>query len=279
MHLCVTCQPVRPVFSGLIKAANGRKPIEHERAAVKRARSKMRRALAKYLKGKAAEAAQQLAQILELAEKRSPSRARAEAALAQLELDWSDAPEMLEQYLAAVAVSGGGTALEQLGIGQGEERDLMRLRAEAWARQRSAELVGMKWVAGELVPNPRGEWQIDEATRSMLRTAVEDAIDEGWSAQKLAEQIAADHAFSDARAETIARTEIAFADTEGTLIGWERSGLVTGKEWLTADDCCDECQALDGEVVGLRDEFPGGVSGPPAHPNCRCTVLSVLADN
>jgi len=276
LHICAECSPIRPLFSGLSKAS-GRAPIEHERAAVKRARSKMRKAVAEYLADKAPGVAAQLADLLSLSQKRSPARDKALQALVDLDIDWTDLPGEVEQYLAGVAVSGGGLSLDQLNIGDGEEADLMRLRAEAWARNRSAEMVGMKWVDGELVPNPNAVWRIDDATRDMLRGSVEAAIDEGWSPQKLADQIKADHAFSDVRADTIARTEIARADSEGSVIGWEASGLVEGREWLTAEGCCDACQELDGVIVGLREPFPGGIDGTPAHPNCRCAQIPVLS--
>jgi hypothetical protein len=35
-----------------------------------------------------------------------------------------------------------------------------------------------------------------------------------------------------------------------------------------------ECEDLDGETILLGDEFADGVSAPPLHPNCRCTVVS-----
>jgi hypothetical protein len=38
-------------------------------------------------------------------------------------------------------------------------------------------------------------------------------------------------------------------------------------------------QALDGEVVGLDEDFPeGGGDGPPLHPNCECFVAPVVGE-
>ena len=113
----------------------------------------------------------------------------------------------------------------------------------------------------------------------MLRADVADAIEEGLSNDDLADQLAENYAFSDDRAETIARTETAFADVAGNLEAYKASGQVDGKRWLAAPDCCDDCQELDGEVVGLDEEFPNdGGDGPPAHPNCRCDLLPVLTN-
>ncbi|MEN3051312.1 MAG: phage minor head protein [Candidatus Methanosuratincola petrocarbonis] len=83
------------------------------------------------------------------------------------------------------------------------------------------------------------------------------------------------------RAETIARTEFSFAYNRGQLSAWgdaQRQGLVpptATREWLTAGDdrVCPLCIGLEGERVMLDEPFPGGFPMPPAHPNCRCTMI------
>lgn len=157
--------------------------------------------------------------------------------------------------------------------------ELVNERGVSYARDRAAEMVGMKWVDGDLVPNPRAQWRIDDGTRELLRSTVTDALTEGWSNDKLADALADSYAFSDRRAEVIARTETADADVEGTLAGYQALG-VQRKRWLTAPDCCDDCQQLDGTEVGIDEDFtaPDGerISGPTLHPQCRCDVLPVL---
>jgi len=147
-------------------------------------------------------------------------------------------------------------------------------RAVAYAEDRGAELVGMKWDhdSGAYIENPNPEWAIDNTTRDKIRDLVAMAEDKGWSNAELADAIQADTAFSDERAEMIARTETAFADIQGNLAGWEASGVVESKEWsVSQDEVCDECLALDGKVIGLDEDFPDG--DPPLHPNCRCDLL------
>ena len=152
---------------------------------------------------------------------------------------------------------------------------IARQKAVDWAKNRAAELVGKKIQPdGTVVDNPDTKWSIAESTRTMLKADVTDAMDQGLSAGALADKISQSYAFSPARAETISRTEIRTADTQGNLIGWKQSGVVAGKEWLAHDGCCDDCQALDGQQVGIDEQFDDG--DPPAHPNCRCTVLPVL---
>jgi hypothetical protein len=73
------------------------------------------------------------------------------------------------------------------------------------------------------------------------------------------------------------------AANDGQLDAWDQAqeaGLLTGdekKEWITTPDdrICPICDDMDGEQVGLDEEFDvdgDSLDGPPAHPNCRCTV-------
>ena len=46
------------------------------------------------------------------------------------------------------------------------------------------------------------------------------------------------------------------------------------KRWDTqADDrVCPICKPLEGATALLDEVFSNGLSGPPAHPNCRCIL-------
>jgi len=187
--------------------------------------------------------------------------------------------EEMETLLSIVAVSGGGEALKQISVLDDDVRELMSVRATDWARGHAAEMVGMKMMDGELVPNPDTKWNIEDSTREMVRETVTKAIDDGWSNQRLAKEIQDGDAFSDARAMMIARTETAMADVAGTMEGYRASGLVTGKKWLTAQDdkVSAQCMACeDAGEIGIDETFPGGNDAPPNHPNCRCAILPVL---
>ena len=86
-----------------------------------------------------------------------------------------------------------------------------------------------------------------------------------------------------ARAQRIARTELAFATSEGqreAIRQAQREGLVGAdvmREWSAADDevTCPVCGDLDGQQAPLGARFDGGVDDPPAHPNCRCVVVYI----
>jgi len=88
------------------------------------------------------------------------------------------------------------------------------------------------------------------------------------------------------RAETIARTELAnvyeHATNEMVVHSATELGLQGQKQWLTAPDelVCEICSEMNGVKVNLNGYFdlPNGqtVDTPPAHPNCRCTLLYEL---
>jgi len=113
-------------------------------------------------------------------------------------------------------------------------------------------------------------------TEDAMRGVLSDAIENGSSPGELANSIQELGSFSDSRAEMIARTELADAHVQGNLEGWRQTGIVEGKEWHAYEGCCDDCAELDGEIVGLDEEFPNdGGDGPPLHPRCECSILSV----
>ncbi|WP_016686385.1 phage portal protein [Neisseria sicca] len=197
--------------------------------------------------------------------------------------DWDGLSDVVEPIIRRAAEDGAVAALLQVmpdpAVGMVTN---IRSRAVKWAHDRAAEMVGMKWVGGELIQNPAAEWQITEGTREMIRAQVVEAMQNGDSVQELAGRLKESHAFSNTRARTIARTETAMADNMGNLIGWEETGLVAGKRWITAeDDKVSEICNTNGKmgVIGLHEHFAHGGMTPPAHPNCRCTVVPVLAED
>lgn len=184
-----------------------------------------------------------------------------------------------QEVYEELAKDGAAVALAQIGVSDERMVTLVNEKAVEWAKARAAEMVGKKLLAdGSLIDNPNAQWVITDATREILNSFVAEAIESGWSNETLADKIQETYAFSDDRAEMIARTETAFSDVQGNMIAYRESGLVDKKQWLASDDCCDDCEAIDGKIVDIDDEFVDGVDEPPYHPNCRCDVLPVLAD-
>lgn len=280
-----------PLAQALEKA--GLKAIDRDRASVVKLRKAMAETVAAFLAKVGPGIADQLAELLGLVEKASKPggnhEALAEAAVrARKALDALEFGEewhgliTVEDQLAAMATDGALAGLKQIGATADDIVTIAGDQAAAWGRARAAEMVGMKRnAAGDLVPNPKAKWRIDESTREMVRSTVETALTEGQSADELKAALLDGHAFSPERAEMIARTEMAKADMAGTMVGYRTSGLVMGKKWSTSQDdlVSQECVACEAAgAIGLDDTFPSGEDAPPNHPNCRCTVLPVLDD-
>lgn len=152
-------------------------------------------------------------------------------------------------------------------------------RVYADAASQLADEIGAE-VDQERISRAASAWATGYATKlsdDIHRTTAamaSDALSRQAAGQGNFAELMAD-AFSDARAELIAATEVTRAITAG------EQGLVsylvvfTGRMQLTAtwhtaadDMVCDVCEPLNGtgeEVFGRVS-----LSGPPAHPRCRC---------
>ena len=142
--------------------------------------------------------------------------------------------------------------------------------ARDWAKEHAAELID----------------GITATTRDAIQGIVEDAFDEGRTVAEVADEI--DQFLGDEnRAELIARTETMTAANAGQQEAWDQAvedGFLTGEEkqeWITTPDdkLCPICTDMDGEQVGLDEQFDVDgdlIDAPPAHPNCRCTIGLVV---
>jgi len=192
---------------------------------------------------------------------------RAERLLADISLgDWSVLIRPVADELDDVYASGLTEGLRLTDVGVNVEQ--VNERAVAWAKEHAASLVTM----------------VEDNTKDKLTATVVMAEEEGWSAARLAEEIAKSPAFSIDRAKMIARTEIVAANNAGNMDGYREAksqGVHVMKEWLTAgDDLVSEgCQENeDAGPIEMDEDFPSGDDAPPAHPACRCSVSPVLSD-
>jgi len=273
MKVSVTYSPT--LRNEMLSKAQKVKPLNRERGAVKKSRMKLKKLFADFFTSMAVSVAKQVNSLKKMDE------SEINDLLAQLDLsDFTELVGDIDEILSALAEDGAAVALLQIGIKDDQSIvNQANEHATAWASYRSAEMIGKKWVDGDLVDNPNAKWRIDETTRDLLKSSVTQAMKEGWSNDTLAAEIKDSYAFSDDRAEMIARTETATADVQGNMIAYRESGLVTGKVWITANDdaVSDDC-AMNGEAgeIPLDDAFPSGAFEPPEHPNCRCDVIPVL---
>jgi hypothetical protein len=151
--------------------------------------------------------------------------------------------------------------------------DLLEPKAGEYAAARGAEMIGMKIVDGKLVPNPNAEWVIEDTTREAVQSFLNDALREGWSYEEFASRIEESGLFSEGRAETIARTELAIAEAQGHVEAYREEGV---EEVVIYDeDGCDlpVCD-VDGQIWTL-EEYE---DEPLGHPNCTRAARPLTRD-
>lgn len=178
-----------------------------------------------------------------------------------------DVTEVLLPELQSVYSASGIAGVKQvLDEKPAEITAQVNEKAVEYANARAAELVK----------------DLEDSTRDMLRSAVTNAVENGSTVDELSDAVMNSGAFSESRADMIARTEIAKAHVEGNVQGWRETGEVEGKRSILGDlhdieDICDDC--ADAGVVDLEDDFAEGAGFPPYHPNCICDVVPVLRAN
>jgi hypothetical protein len=122
---------------------------------------------------------------------------------------------------------------------------------------------------------------VTERTQERVNGLVQDAVKQGWSVDKLAGELAKRGHFSEARAETIARTEISAAQNAGMVRAgkeYQRNHPeeTVEKVWLTTGaNPCMICLEHDGETVPVGHGFSDGLT-VPAHPRCMCEIQIVI---
>lgn len=99
------------------------------------------------------------------------------------------------------------------------------------------------------------------------------------------------------RSRMIARTETIRASNSGQQELWRQardSGIIPAtarRVWVASPDACEYCEPMNGQVVGLEENFTSGASRtrtgalrrlepaltPPIHPQCRCSLSLELA--
>ena len=86
------------------------------------------------------------------------------------------------------------------------------------------------------------------------------------------------------RSYLIARTETIRSLSAGQQAAWRtarnagRIPKTSLQRWSVVGDdrLCPICIALSGVKRKIGQQFPGGISHPPAHPACRCTLVLVI---
>lgn len=119
-----------------------------------------------------------------------------------------------------------------------------------------------------------------------LRGELQRSIMANESLQKVKARVEKVFSVGTVRASMIARTEVNRAENHGKLQAYKSSGeKELKKKWVSAHDerTSEICNHLDGQVVGMDEDFKDSHSGwegpcPPAHINCRSTMIFIKED-
>lgn len=160
--------------------------------------------------------------------------------------------------------------------------------------KRAAKLIGTDFHMTESIKNfidkkaIKFSGEVNDTTKERLNNSLAEGVNAGESIDELTTRVAdVFKVRKDSGAEMIARTEVTSAVNEADIETYKQSGVVEKKEWLaTMDDRTRETHAeVDGEVVGLSEEFSNGLKfpGDPSGEadeviNCRCTLLPVIEE-
>lgn len=179
-------------------------------------------------------------------------------------------PSVLLNVVAAGGDAGLGMLRGKLCAAGDVDSDLRGLASTKFAFNVKDPLA-VRWALEHAAELAVG---ISDTTEEAIKAAVARQLDTGEdSYDAILEAVG-----SEARAETIARTEVMTAASEGQRQGWQQAidkGLLpedSTAAWISTPGCCDLCEGLDGETRTLDGSYPDpGGDGPPLHPNCRCT--------
>lgn len=130
---------------------------------------------------------------------------------------------------------------------------------------------------------------VSETTKAAIRESLAEGLEEGETFDELVDRIGSVFDVDEGRLESIVTTELNRSSNFAAELGLKQAGF-SDKEWLATkdDQVRDTHAALDGTIVGIDEDFvsASGASGP--YPgelgeanediNCRCAVITVLAE-
>jgi hypothetical protein len=96
---------------------------------------------------------------------------------------------------------------------------------------------------------------VTDETEKQLRASLSEGVLEGESSYQLAARVeSVMGSASTMRADRIARTEVSRAQGYGDIQAWSQSGIVSGKEFYTAEDefVCLWCSSMDHTIVDVN---------------------------
>jgi hypothetical protein len=183
--------------------------------------------------------------------------------------------KVFKQLYADAGMKGTKEALTQMGgaakIGSGMSGLVGGIDWENWkpGHPAAAEKVAGRGLADILRNADATIRGINKTTLTRIADMIAMGLDAGSTYQDIASSI--DGLLSDpSRADIISITETNRAFNASAIDEYQAAGM-PGWEWLAYEGACDECADQEGPHE-FGDEYP------PAHPSCRCAVVTQLPD-
>jgi len=183
-------------------------------------------------------------------------------------MNWTVLVRDAQPHIGRAFAEGGELAIQKVG----EESiafGMVDQAAADYAEARAAEMVGMRRQPdGTLVENPNAEWSISKTTRKQVHDLVARSTKEGWSNKQLVDEIESATMW-EARADAVARSEVAIAVNQGAAQTYKEAGVKTGTV-LDGPGCLED--GHDDGAAGVNGEtwtVARFQANPIGHPHCR----------
>ncbi len=98
---------------------------------------------------------------------------------------WKKLARQSETPLEFVCTEAAEDLVEGFAVSSAVDFSVLNEAAFNYAKARAAEMVGMKWSNGEMIPNPSARWAITDTTRDKLRQLISRAYTDSLSAADL----------------------------------------------------------------------------------------------
>lgn len=185
---------------------------------------------------------------------------------------WDDLVNSVITDLLAIVEAAQVEGLQQLNMPVVEDQ-----LASDYAASRAAEMIGKKYVDGELVDFPSAQWVIANTTKDDLSDLIDNAVNDVVTPEQLAERIRIAKIFSAERAELIAKTETSMGQIYGNLAPWKSSGKVKKVNIVLSlkHKVIDECDDIANGSPYLINKVPY----LPIHPQCQCSIVAAEIEN
>lgn len=144
------------------------------------------------------------------------------------------------------------------------------------------------WTAEELADRINTVVGLDDRRAQAVDGLRENLVEQGMGRGKARARAKA-HAsqLRRNRASVIARTELARLTREAQRRAWMAAadgGVIsqyTVRRWKLSPDerTCPICRPMNGQRAAIYGTYRNGMTGPPVHPNCRCTEELVLGQS